>query len=49
MTATASASSSTRRAEHWASLRDAPGFVIGVSGALPSEPQTRLLRGEPVS
>ncbi len=25
--------------EHWASLLDAPGFVIGVSGVLPSEPQ----------
>jgi type VI secretion system protein ImpJ len=28
-----------QKSEHWASLRDAPGFVIGVSGALPSEPQ----------
>src|SRR3569832_1733278 len=27
------------KSEHWASLRDAPGFVIGVSGVLPSEPQ----------
>ena len=25
--------------EGWASLLDAPGFVIGVSGVLPSEPQ----------
>lgn len=28
-----------RKSEHWTSLRDAPGFVIGVSGVLPSEPQ----------
>lgn len=28
-----------QRSEHWASLRAAPGFVIGVSGVLPSEPQ----------
>jgi len=28
-----------QRSEHWASLLDAPGFVIGVSGVLPSEPQ----------
>ena len=28
-----------QKSEHWGSLRDAPGFVIGVSGALPSEPQ----------
>ncbi|WP_299132493.1 type VI secretion system baseplate subunit TssK [uncultured Amaricoccus sp.] len=28
-----------QRSEHWASLLNAPGFVIGVSGALPSEPQ----------
>jgi type VI secretion system protein ImpJ len=28
-----------QKSEHWASLRDAPGFVIGVSGVLPSEPQ----------
>jgi type VI secretion system protein ImpJ len=27
------------KSEHWPSLRDAPGFVIGVSGVLPSEPQ----------
>ena len=27
-----------RRSEHWNSLRDAPGFVIGVSGALDREP-----------
>ena len=28
-----------QKSEHWASLFDAPGFVIGVSGVLPSEPQ----------
>ena len=28
-----------RRSEHWASLRDAPGFVIGVSGTLDKEPE----------
>ncbi|MCT7374143.1 type VI secretion system baseplate subunit TssK [Chelativorans salis] len=28
-----------QRSEHWASLLEAPGFVIGVSGVLPSEPQ----------
>jgi type VI secretion system protein ImpJ len=28
-----------QKSEHWASLRDAPGFVIGVSGVLPSEPE----------
>jgi type VI secretion system protein ImpJ len=28
-----------QHSEHWASLLDAPGFVIGVSGILPSEPQ----------
>ena len=28
-----------QRSEHWTSLLDAPGFVIGVSGVLPSEPQ----------
>lgn len=28
-----------QRSEHWASLLNAPGFVIGVSGVLPSEPQ----------
>ena len=28
-----------QKSEHWASLREAPGFVIGVSGVLPSEPQ----------
>ena len=28
-----------QRSEHWASLLDAPGFVIGVSGVLPNEPQ----------
>ena len=28
-----------QKSEHWESLRDAPGFVIGVSGVLPSEPQ----------
>jgi type VI secretion system protein ImpJ len=28
-----------QKSEHWASLAGAPGFVIGVSGALPSEPQ----------
>jgi type VI secretion system protein ImpJ len=28
-----------QKSEHWTSLRDAPGFVIGVSGALPSEPE----------
>ncbi|TPE49102.1 type VI secretion system baseplate subunit TssK [Amaricoccus solimangrovi] len=28
-----------QKSEHWGSLRDAPGFVIGVSGALPSEPK----------
>ena len=28
-----------QRSEHWASLLQAPGFVIGVSGVLPSEPQ----------
>lgn len=28
-----------QRSEHWASLLAAPGFVIGVSGVLPSEPQ----------
>jgi type VI secretion system protein ImpJ len=28
-----------QKSEHWGSLREAPGFVIGVSGALPSEPQ----------
>lgn len=27
------------KSEHWPSLRDSPGFVIGVSGVLPSEPQ----------
>ena len=39
MTATVCASNWIRRSEHWASLLDAPGFVIGVSGVLPSEPQ----------
>lgn len=28
-----------QHSEHWASLLNAPGFVIGVSGVLPSEPQ----------
>jgi type VI secretion system protein ImpJ len=28
-----------QKSEHWASLLEAPGFVIGVSGVLPSEPQ----------
>lgn len=28
-----------QKSEHWASLLDAPGFVIGVSGVLPNEPQ----------
>ena len=28
-----------QKSEHWGSLRDAPGFIIGVSGALPSEPR----------
>ncbi|TAN17583.1 MAG: type VI secretion system baseplate subunit TssK [Rhizobiaceae bacterium] len=28
-----------QKSEHWASLLDAPGFIIGVSGVLPSEPQ----------
>lgn len=28
-----------QKSEHWASLLNAPGFVIGVSGVLPSEPQ----------
>ena len=28
-----------QKSEHWGSLRDSPGFMIGVSGALPSEPQ----------
>ncbi|MER9177068.1 type VI secretion system baseplate subunit TssK [Mesorhizobium sp. M0955] len=28
-----------QKSEHWASLLGAPGFVIGVSGVLPSEPQ----------
>lgn len=28
-----------QKSEHWASLQAAPGFVIGVSGVLPSEPQ----------
>ena len=28
-----------QRSEHWASLLDAPGFVIGVSGVLANEPQ----------
>jgi type VI secretion system protein ImpJ len=28
-----------QKSEHWASLLDAPGFVIGVSGVLPSEPE----------
>lgn len=28
-----------QKSEHWASLLDSPGFVIGVSGVLPSEPQ----------
>lgn len=28
-----------QRSEHWGSLREAPGFIIGVSGALPSEPR----------
>ncbi len=27
-----------QKSEHWASLLDAPGFVVGVSGVLPSEP-----------
>jgi type VI secretion system protein ImpJ len=27
-----------QKSEHWASLLEAPGFVIGVSGVLPSEP-----------
>ena len=27
-----------QKSEHWASLLDAPGFVVGVSGSLPSEP-----------
>ncbi len=28
-----------QKSEHWGSLRDAPGFIIGVSGTLPSEPR----------
>lgn len=28
-----------RKSEHWASLMDAPGFVIGVSGKLENEPE----------
>ena len=28
-----------QKSEHWDSLRAAPGFMIGVAGALPSEPQ----------
>jgi type VI secretion system protein ImpJ len=28
-----------QKSEHWESLLDAPGFIIGVSGVLPSEPQ----------
>jgi type VI secretion system protein ImpJ len=28
-----------QKSEHWASLREAPGFVIGVSGDLPGEPE----------
>jgi type VI secretion system protein ImpJ len=28
-----------QKSEHWSSLLEAPGFVIGVSGVLPSEPQ----------
>jgi type VI secretion system protein ImpJ len=28
-----------QKSEHWSSLHEAPGFVIGVSGVLPSEPQ----------
>ena len=28
-----------QKSEHWASLQAAPGFVVGVSGVLPSEPQ----------
>jgi len=28
-----------RKSEHWASLLDAPGFVIGVSGKLDSDPE----------
>ena len=28
-----------RKSEHWASLMDAPGFVIGVSGKLEDEPE----------
>jgi type VI secretion system protein ImpJ len=28
-----------QKSEHWGSLRDSPGFMIGVSGALPGEPQ----------
>jgi type VI secretion system protein ImpJ len=28
-----------QKSEHWGSLRDAPGFIIGVSGTLPNEPK----------
>lgn len=28
-----------QKSEYWSSLRDSPGFMIGVSGALPGEPQ----------
>lgn len=28
-----------QKSEHWASLLEAPGFIVGVSGVLPSEPQ----------
>lgn len=28
-----------QKSEHWASLLDSPGFVVGVSGSLPSEPK----------
>ncbi len=28
-----------QKSEHWTSLLDSPGFVIGVSGVLPGEPQ----------
>ena len=37
-----------QKSEHWAQLLDAPGFVIGVSGALDTRTANRLLRREQV-
>ena len=37
-----------QKSEHWESLRDAPGFVIGVSGVAAERAAARLLRGAQV-